>query len=84
MSKSRNRVAYPPTGSKTMSKVEDHQIDSVANAFVIGDKRLTKWEREFIGSLMDRRLLDRPENLTAKQCDAVLKIYDKVSDVPPI
>lgn len=59
-------------------------INRACNACLLGDRRLTNWEREFLQSLMDRRIVDRPEKLSEKQAEVIHRIAAKVQDVLPL
>ena len=59
-------------------------VNRACNACVLGDRRLTEWERNFLCDLMDRRIVDDVTRLTANQCAAICDIADKCHNVPAL
>ncbi len=67
-----------------MTKLTQYQANQAGNACILQDSRLSQWDRDFICSLIDRKLLDNVNNLSEKQKESVLRIAQAVHDVPGI
>lgn len=67
-----------------LTKALTISVNRACNACVLGDKRLTDWERKFLRDLMDRRIAHDVTQLSASQCSVICDIAEKVFDVPAI
>ena len=67
-----------------MSQLTQYQANQAGNACMLQDSRLSQWDRDFICSLIDRKLLEDVDKLSEKQKESVLRIAQAVHNVPGI